>query len=96
MQQALTQLTSDITGDLTCKIFYPADAGSGLPSFGVINIISLAQEVIPLGASVPLPLRGKILANEYAPLGQLLHPTSGNDYTVNIVHNTMHLNFATT
>ena len=95
LQDALAKITADITTGQPNVSSQPVGADSYLQHLGILDTsshFSNNHDAIPLGTSVPASLRGKILANEYIPFGQLLNPVSSSDYTVNIVNNTMQLN----
>ena len=49
------------------------------------------QEAVPLGSLLPPAIKGKILADEFVVFGQLLHPNSSSDYSVQIINNAMQL-----
>jgi hypothetical protein len=89
LQQALAHLTADITAA------HPVGAGGCLPQAGHMQTtlhLQNGQEAIPLGANISASVRGKIWADEFISFGQLINPSLGNDYSVQIVQNTMQLN----
>ena len=50
------------------------------------------QDIPPLGAALPISLKGKIWANEFVPFGQLLHSSPEDNFTFTIVNNSVQVN----